>query len=50
MTDVDTAVHNAAALLEESSLEANPDMARLRIEQADTWLRLAELLTERERL
>lgn len=47
---IDEAVANAAAQLEEATMDPNPDIARLKLETADGWLRLAELLYERERV
>ena len=47
---IDTAIQSAASLLDDASMEPNPDMARVKVEQADAWLRMAELLHERERV
>ena len=47
---VDEAVARAAAALEDASIEPNPDVARLKGEQAEVWLRMAELLNERDRV
>lgn len=48
--NVDEVVVNVAQKLDEASFEPNPDIARLKVEQAEVWLRLAELLHERERV